>query len=379
MAGFTPRIARRHGRGGRLGECSSGGGTVHRWGSAVRYPTLRAQVAGVARGLGFDAVGFARAVLTDAQREGLKEYLAAGHHGSMGWMQARAEERGDPKALWPDAVTVISLGMSYAPAGDALAGLKLRDKGNISVYARGRDYHDVVKGKLKHLAQFLVSRGGGGAKVFVDTAPVMEKPLAQAAGLGWQGKHTNLVSRAHGSWLFLGEVLTTLEIPADEAGVDRCGTCHACMAACPTEAFPAPYKLDARRCISYLTIEHDGPIPEEFRAAMGNRIYGCDDCLAVCPWNKFAEAGREQKFAHRAELVAPALTELARLDDAGFRALFAGSPVKRMGRNRFVRNVAVAVGNSGAAGLVETARALAGDSDPVVAEAGAWAVGRLSK
>jgi epoxyqueuosine reductase len=329
--------------------------------------------------LGFDAVGFARAVLTDAQREGLKEYLAAGHHGSMGWMQARAEERGDPKALWPDAVTVISLGMSYAPAGDALAGLKLRDKGNISVYARGRDYHDVVKGKLKHLAQFLVSRGGGGAKVFVDTAPVMEKPLAQAAGLGWQGKHTNLVSRAHGSWLFLGEVLTTLEIPADEAGVDRCGTCHACMAACPTEAFPAPYKLDARRCISYLTIEHDGPIPEEFRAAMGNRIYGCDDCLAVCPWNKFAVAGREQKFAHRAELVAPALTDLARLDDAGFRALFAGSPVKRMGRNRFVRNVAVAVGNSGAAGLVETARALAGDSDPVVAEAGAWAVGRLSK
>jgi epoxyqueuosine reductase len=214
--------------------------------------------------------------------------------------------------------------------------------------------------------------------VFVDTAPVMEKPLAQAAGLGWQGKHTNLVSRAHGSWLFLGEVLTTLEIPADEAGVDRCGTCHACMAACPTEAFPAPYKLDARRCISYLTIEHDGPIPEEFRAAMGNRIYGCDDCLAVCPWNKFAETGREQKFAHRAELVAPALADLARLDDAGFRALFAGSPVKRIGRNRFVRNVAVAVGNSGEAGLVETARALAGDSDPVVAEAGAWAVGRLS-
>jgi epoxyqueuosine reductase len=338
---------------------------------------VKQQIAAKARALGFDAVGFARAELSAAQREGLAGYLAAGHHGSMGWMAARAAERGDPLVLWPAAVSVISLGMSYAPEGDALAGLKLRDAGNISVYARGRDYHDVIKGKLKHLAQFVAARGGG-AKVFVDTAPVMEKPLAQAAGLGWQGKHTNLVSRKHGSWLFLGEVLTTLEIAADAPGEDRCGTCSACMAACPTAAFPAPYQLDARRCISYLTIEHDGPIPEEFRVAMGNRIYGCDDCLAVCPWNKFAAAGREQKFFHRAEMVAPSLTELAALDDAGFRARFAGSPVKRIGRNRFVRNVAIAIGNAGAPELLPAAQALAADADPVVAEAGGWAVGMLA-
>jgi epoxyqueuosine reductase len=291
----------------------------------------------------------------------------------MGWMATRAEQRADPVVLWPEAVSVISVGMSYAPEGDALANLGKAGVGNISVYARGRDYHEVVKGRLKHLAQFIASRGAG-VKVFVDTAPVMEKPLAAQAGLGWQGKHTNLVSRTHGSWLFLGEVFTTLDIELDKPHEDRCGSCSACMAACPTDAFPAPYKLDARRCISYLTIEHDGPIPVEFRAAMGNRIYGCDDCLAVCPWNKFAAAGREARFFHRAELVAPLLAELAELDDAGFRAMFSGSPVKRIGRRRFARNVAIAVGNSGDPLLIPAARALAADADAVVAEAGDWAL-----
>ena len=337
---------------------------------------LKAKIRDRAFALGFDAVGFARAVMPAGAGDGLREYLAAGRHGEMGWMAARAEQRADPGVLWPEAVSVISLGMSYAPPGDALGSVGVSGVGNISVYARGRDYHYVVKGKLKHLAQF-VAASGAGVKVFVDTAPVMEKPLAQAAGLGWQGKHTNLVSRQHGSWLFLGEVFTTLEIAADAAHADRCGQCSACMSACPTDAFPAAYQLDARRCISYLTIEFDGVIPEEFRVAMGNRIYGCDDCLAVCPWNKFAAAGREAKFMHREELVAPRLAELAGLDDAEFRAMFAGSPVKRIGRNRFVRNVAIAVGNSGDAGLLPVARALAGDGDAVVAEAGRWAVGRL--
>jgi len=329
-----------------------------------------------AMALGFDAVGFARAAVPEVARDGLREYLAAGHHGGMGWMAARADERADPAVLWPAAVSVISLGVSYAPAGDALGSVGLGGVGNISVYARGRDYHEVIKGRLKHLAQYIAARGVG-VKVFVDTAPVMEKPLAAQAGLGWQGKHTNLVSRVHGSWLFLGEVFTTLEIVPDAPHGDHCGSCAACMAACPTAAFPAPYKLDARRCISYLTIEHDGPIPEEFRVAMGNRIYGCDDCLAVCPWNKFAVAGREVKFFHRDDLVAPRLAVLAALDDPGFRAMFAGSPVKRIGRDRFVRNVAIAVGNSGDARLLPVARALAGDANAVVAEAGAWAVGRL--
>jgi epoxyqueuosine reductase len=337
---------------------------------------LKTRIKERAFALGFDAIGFARAVMPAGAGEGLREYLAAGRHGEMGWMAARADERADPGVLWPEAVSVISLGMSYAPAGDALGSVGVPGVGNISVYARGRDYHDVVKGKLKHLAQFVAGRGEG-VKVFVDTAPVMEKPLAQAAGLGWQGKHTNLVSRTHGSWLFLGEVFTTLEIAPDAPHADRCGRCSACVAACPTDAFPAPYKLDARRCISYLTIEFDGVIPEEFRVAMGNRIYGCDDCLAVCPWNKFAAAGREAKFMHREELVAPRLAALAGLDDAGFRAMFAGSPVKRIGRNRFVRNVAIAVGNSGDAGLLPVARALAGDADAVVREAGTWAVVRL--
>jgi epoxyqueuosine reductase len=339
---------------------------------------LKSLIRARATALGFDTVGFARAAMPAVAQDGLREYLAAGHHGGMGWMAARAEERADPAVLWPEAVSVISLGVSYAPAGDALGSVGVAGVGNISVYARGRDYHDVIKGKLKHLAQFIAARAAG-VKVFVDTAPVMEKPLAAQAGLGWQGKHTNLVSRVHGSWLFLGEVFTTLEIAPDEPHADHCGRCNACMAACPTEAFPAAYKLDARRCISYLTIEHEGPIPEEFRVAMGNRIYGCDDCLAVCPWNKFAAAGREQKFFHREDVVAPRLAMLAGLDDAGFRAMFAGSPVKRIGRGRFVRNVAIAVGNSGDAALLPVARGLAGDGDAVVAEAGGWAVARLKQ
>jgi epoxyqueuosine reductase len=337
---------------------------------------MKAAIVTRAKALGFDAIGFTRATLSARQREGLSNYLAAGHHGTMAWMAARADERADPRTLWPEAVTVVSLGLSYAPASDALATTRIADAGNISVYARGRDYHDIIKGKLKHLAQFIAAQKAG-AKIFVDTAPVMEKPLAQQAGLGWQGKHTNLVSHAHGSWLFLGEIFTTLEIAPDAPHPDRCGTCSACLEACPTGAFPAPYRLDARRCISYLTIEHAGPIPDELRRGIGNRIYGCDDCLAVCPWNKFAQAGREQKLAQREDLVAPRLAELATLTDARFREKFAGSPVKRTGRSRFMRNVAIAIGNSADPSLYPAAQALAADADAVVAEAGAWAAAQL--
>ena len=280
--------------------------------------------------------------------------------------------------LGPEARSVIALGLSYAPDDDPLAALERRDRGNISVYARNRDYHDIAKGRLKHLGQFIVSRFGGSVKVFVDTAPVMEKPLAERAGIGWQGKHTNLVSRAHGSWLFLGEAYTTLEIPPDPPHADRCGSCSRCLAACPTDAFPAPYRLDATRCISYLTIEHKGAIPEEFRAAMGNRIYGCDDCLAVCPWNRFAAATDTEKLRARADLTAPRLAELAMLDDAAFRALFTGSPIKRIGRNRFIRNVMIAIGNSADPSLIPAARQGAVDPDPVVAEAAGWALARLT-
>lgn len=296
----------------------------------------------------------------------------------MGWMAERSEQRAHPRTLWAEARSVIALGLSYAPEDDPLDALGRRDRGNISVYARGRDYHDVVKGMLKHLAQFVVSRFDVGVKVFVDTAPVMEKPLAQLAGLGWQGKHTNLVSRRHGSWLFLGEVYTTLDIPPDPPHPDRCGTCSRCLSACPTAAFPAAYRLDATRCISYLTIEHAGPIPHELRPLMGNRIYGCDDCLAVCPWNRFARASPHAKLRAREELTAPRLAELARLDDAAFRALFSGSPVKRIGRSRFVRNVLIAIGNSGEASLLPIASTLRTDADPVVAEAADWACARLS-
>ena len=328
--------------------------------------------------LGFDAIGFAPAELGPEARARLAAFLAAGQHGDMGWLAVRSDQRSQPALLWPEARTVIALGLSYAPAGDPLASLGQPDRGNISVYARNRDYHDVLKGKLKHLAQFVAARFGADAKVFVDTAPVMEKPVAELAGLGWVGKHTNLVSRRHGSWLFLGEVFTTLQIDPEPPPAGGCGSCDRCLRVCPTDAFPAPYKLDATRCISYLTIEHHGPIPLEFRAKMGNRIFGCDDCLAVCPWNKFAQAGREAKLHPRDDLAAPPLAELAALDDAAFRARFAGSPVKRIGRNRFVRNVMIAVGNSANRQLIPTAQLLLNDPDPVVAEASAWAAQRLA-
>jgi epoxyqueuosine reductase len=327
--------------------------------------------------LGFDAIGFTEARLPEQARARLDGFLAAGMHGTMGWLADRAAQRAHPQALWPEAVSVISLGLNYAPGEDPLAVLAQRDRASISVYARNRDYHDLVKSRLKALGRWMAQHFPAPLKVFVDTAPVMEKPLAQQAGLGWQGKHTNLVSRRHGSWLFLGEIYTTLALPSDTPEHDHCGSCRACLDICPTRAFPTPYRLDARRCISYLTIEHRGPIPEEHRAPMGNRIYGCDDCLAVCPWNKFARAHSEPGFAPRAALTAPKLAELAALDDAGFRALFTTSPVKRIGRDRFVRNVLVAIGNSAEPALRGTAQALAEDPDPVVAEAARWAAARL--
>ena len=327
--------------------------------------------------LGFDAIGFATADLAPEARTRLGAFLAAGQHGDMGWLADRAEQRSHPKALWAEAKSVIALGLSYAPAEDPLASLTQPDRGTVSVYARNRDYHDLVKGKLKHLAQFVVSRFGPAVKVFVDTAPVMEKPLAEKAGLGWQGKHTNLVSRTHGSWLFLGEIYTTLDIAPDPPHAQRCGSCTKCLNVCPTDAFPAPYRLDATRCISYLTIEHNGPIPLDLRPLMGNRIYGCDDCLAVCPWNRFAQPTAHEKLMGREELTAPRLKDLAALDDKTFRRVFAGSPIKRIGRDRFVRNVLIAIGNSRDPTLRDAAQALTGDPDPVVAEAAAWAISRL--
>ncbi len=297
----------------------------------------------------------------------------------MDWLAKNAERRGDPGALWPDARAVIMLGLSYGPQRDPLAILRERARGAISVYAQGDDYHDVIKPRLKALGRWLIERAGGDVKVFVDTAAVMEKPLAQAAGLGWQGKHTNLVSRAHGSWLFLGAIFTTLELPVDLAESDHCGICRACLDICPTAAFPAPYRLDARRCISYLTIEHKGAIPRELRALIGNRIYGCDDCLAVCPRNKFAQAGRETRLAARAALQAPQLADLVRLDDAGFRALFKHSAVKRIGRARFIRNVLIAIGNAQDATLASEAERLIDDPSPPVRGAAIWALGRLDR
>jgi len=295
----------------------------------------------------------------------------------MGWLARRSEQRSDPHRLWPEARSIVAVGLSYAPHDDPLASLAHNDRGTISVYARNRDYHDVVKGRLKHLAQFIVARFGADVKVFVDTAPVMEKPLAERAGVGWQGKHTNLVSRAHGSWLFLGEVYTTLDIAPDAAHADHCGTCTRCVSVCPTAAFPAPYRLDATRCISYLTIEHHGPIPHALRPLMGNRIYGCDDCLAVCPWNRFARATPHDKLRASTELTAPRLAELAALDNGAFRTMFSGSPIKRIGRDRFVRNVLIAIGNSRNPALRSAAERLTGDANEVVAEAARWACDRL--
>ncbi len=328
---------------------------------------------------GFAACGVARADAAPRTAERLRQWLAEGAHGDMIWMEARAHHRESPAALWPEVRSVIALGMSYAPATDPLRLAAEGEVGRISIYAQGGDYHDVVKRNLKALARWLVGElKDADVKVFVDTAPVMEKPLAEAAGLGWQGKHTNLVSREHGSWLFLGAIYTTADLATDPGGSDTCGSCDACQRACPTNAFPAPYRLDARRCISYLTIEHAGPIPTEFRAAMGNRIYGCDDCLAVCPWNKFAEAAHaNMAFAPRAELVAPELADLMALDDAGFRQVFAGSPIKRIGRDRMVRNALIAAGNSGSVGLVSEVAGLLDDPAPVVRGAAVWALSRL--
>jgi epoxyqueuosine reductase len=329
--------------------------------------------------LGFAVCGFAGAGEDPVRSARLEAWLGEGQHGTMEWMAARLEHRRAPQGLWPQARSVIALGMSYTPAHDPLALESSREHARISVYAQGRDYHDVVKKRLKALARWLVEEvPGTQVKVFVDTAPVMEKPLGEAAGIGWQGKHTNLVSPTHGSWLFLGAIYTTLDLAPAEAHRDQCGSCRACLDACPTAAFPAPYRLDARRCISYLTIEHKGPIPEEFREALGNRIYGCDDCLAVCPWNKFAAAAQAcRDFLPRAELVAPRLGELLALDDAGFRALFSGSPIKRIGRDRFIRNCLYAAGNSGNPRLAGQVEALTRDPDPVVAEAAVWALARL--
>lgn len=311
----------------------------------------------------------------------LEQFLEAGRHGQMGWMAERSHWRGDPAALWPEARSVVMLAESYTPEHDPLEVLGRPDRAAISVYAQGKDYHDLVKKRLKRLARWLIEAAKPLAspevKVFVDTAPVAEKPLGQAAGLGWQGKHTNLVSRDWGNWAFLGAIFTTLELPVDAAERDHCGSCRACLDACPTDAFPAPYQLDARRCISYLTIEHRGPVEEDLRARMGNRIYGCDDCLAVCPWNKFAVAARDIGYASRPGLVAPELAELAVLDDAAFRARFAGSPIKRIGRDRFVRNVLYAIGNSGEPALRAVAARLVGDPDETVADAARWAVERL--
>ncbi len=339
-----------------------------------------------ARELGFVSCGIAPASGDPVHAVRLGQWLDAGMHGAMEWMATRGHHRAGPQALWSETRSVIALGMSYAPTADPLALEHAPERGRISVYAQGGDYHDTVKKALKALARWLVAEaakrrlGDIGVKVFVDTAPVPEKPLAAAAGLGWQGKHTNLVSREEGSWLFLGMIYTTLQLPLDEPGEDLCGSCNACQTACPTQAFPAPYRLDARRCISYLTIELKGPVPLEFRKALGNRIYGCDDCLAVCPWNKFADTAHTMRaFLPRAELAAPRLAELLALDDAGFRRLFAGSPIKRIGRNRMVRNCLYAAGNSGDPALVPQVEALLDDPDPVVAEAACWALGELAR
>jgi epoxyqueuosine reductase len=340
--------------------------------------SLKTSLTREAKALGFDCAGVTGpGAIADAAMH-FRAFLAAGAHGDMDWLAARPERRADPRALWPDVRSVIMLGVNYGPDQDPLAILQQRTRGAISVYAQGDDYHDLIKKRLKALARWLIASAGGEVKVFVDTAAVMEKPLAQAAGLGWQGKHTNLVSREFGSWLFLGAIFTTLDLPRDDSDTDHCGSCRACLDICPTAAFPAPYKLDARRCISYLTIENKGPIPQEFRKAVGNRIYGCDDCLAVCPWNKFAQAGRETRLAARDEARAPELTELARLDDAAFRARFAKSPVKRIGRDRFIRNVLIGVGNSNDPTLAGAAERLLDDASPLVRGAAVWALSQLT-
>jgi len=340
----------------------------------------RAFIARDLQSLGFDAFGIATADRIDRAEAGLGRFLDAGWHGTMGWMAETRDRRADPRMLWPDARSIIMTAMNYAP-GDSyepLAALGLKDRATISCYAHNRDYHDVIKGKLKQAAGRFAARTGAEVKVFVDTAPVMEKPFAERAGLGWQGKHTNLVSRDLGSWFFLGAIFTDMALPEDRAETDHCGSCRACLDICPTDAFPRPYQLDARRCISYLTIEHKGPIPHVFRKPIGNRIYGCDDCLAVCPWNKFADAAREAKLQSRSDMRSPSLDELLMLDDAAFRARFAGSPVKRIGRARFVRNCLIAAGNSGQPALEPHVTALLDDDEPLVRGAAIWALGQLA-
>jgi epoxyqueuosine reductase len=338
---------------------------------------IKSALVDYARARGFDAVGIAKPDAAPEAKARLDRFLADGAHGDMAWLASTAERRVSPLALWSDVRSVVMCGMNYGPDQDPLAVLQQRSRAAISVYAQGDDYHELIKARLKDIARWLVQNAGGDVKVFVDTAAVMEKPLAAAASLGWQGKHTNLVSRQYGSWLFLGAIFSTLELPADAPEADACGSCRACLDICPTAAFPEPYRLDARRCISYLTIEHKGPIPRELRAPMGNRIYGCDDCLAVCPWNKFAVQGREAKLAAREALRAPALAELARLDDAQFRSVFAKTAIKRTGRDRFVRNVLIAIGNSGDESLAPEAERLLDDASPLVRGAAVWALGRL--
>lgn len=339
---------------------------------------LKARLVDEAHQIGFDLTRVCRPWDVPEVPERLDAFVEAGYHGQMGWMAERMHWRGAPHVLWPEAKSVIMLAENYGPDCDPMEVVGQPGAGAVSVYARGRDYHDVVKKKLKRLARWLIAEAGGEVKVFVDTAPVPEKALGMASGLGWQGKHTNLVSRELGSWFFIGSVFTTLDLPVDEPEVDHCGSCRSCLDSCPTAAFPAPYQIDARRCISYLTIEHHGPVDEDLRPLMGNRIYGCDDCLAACPWNKFAVAAREVKYAAREGTVAPDLAELAGLDDTAFRTRFSGSPIKRIGRNRFVRNVLYAIGNSGTARFLPVAQGLCDDPDPAVADAARWAVGRVA-
>ena len=364
--------------GGRAGFADLRGPRLLKQATKLSVPDLKAALEREARSLGFDCIGVTDPEAIAPAGKYFHEFLESGAHGEMDWLAAQPERRTDPRVLWPDVRSIIMLGVNYGPDENPLEILKQRDRGAISAYAQGDDYHDLIKKRLKALARWLVAATGEEVKVFVDTAAVMEKPLAQAAGLGWQGKHTNMVSREFGSWLFLGAIYTASSLPRDEPDADHCGSCTACQDICPTAAFPAPYKLDARRCISYLTIENKGPIPHEFRKAIGNRIYGCDDCLAVCPWNKFAQAGREAKLAARTELRAPQLVELARLDDGAFRALFAKSPVKRIGRDRFVRNVLIAIGNSGEASMAIEAERLLDDESALVRGAAVWALSQLT-
>lgn len=351
--------------------------SASRTGATLSGDALKQAVVARARQEGFAIARIAPADAIPEAPARLQAWLEAGHHGEMGWMAERLAERADPRRLWSEVRSVVMLGMSYAPEEDPLAVLARPEQAAISLYARRRDYHDVIKGKLKSVAGLLAARGGADVKVFVDTAPVMEKPLAQAAGLGWQGKHTVLVSREHGSWLFLGAIYTSALLPPDAPEQDHCGSCRRCLAICPTDAFPAPYRLDARRCIAYLTIEHAGHIDAELRPGIGNRVFGCDDCLAVCPWNKFAGAAQETRLALKEELGALDLATLAGLDDAGFRTLFAGTPVKRTGRDRVVRNTLIAIGNSGRPALAQHAEALLRDASPLVRAMAVWALGRL--